>query len=259
AYIGVAYSQLFSVKANFSSRAKPVVVEEVDEEVTDVVTELEEFAPPPVTEALDIREVLLDGSEKDGSNGFQVYFEKPVGETRALPGHRPSPFGWKMSLGYHRFSFSDVSGLNGELDVIRNLPNRSILGGRRDLEAKLIYMNLGPYINWHWTERFYARLGAGITAGYLRTNFGVTDVSTQGAGSRAGDVDVTRGRDKEDGLVAGAYVEAGLGFHLSRNWSLVGGMRYQYLDNFDQKNGGSKAELDFDSAYEAYIGLSYRF
>ena len=65
--------------------------------------------------------------------------------------------------------------------------------------------------------------------------------------------------DDDSDFVFGGYIDFTVGYDITRNWSLYGGVRYQYLTDFEVGSVGAEAEIEFDQAYMAFLGLRFAF
>lgn len=175
----------------------------------------------------------LGGSERDDfSPGVEVFYERVFSDPRDR-----NLRGLRLGLGYTNIDIEDdvsISAINFNL--------------KHALDADLVYFNAGPFYERRFTDRFYGQLGAGLTAAYINADLSTRDST----GLLHADAD-------EDEFLFGAYASAGLGYDITRNWSLMGGIRYQYLESFDIDNGVTEAELEFDSAFLAFVGLRFVF
>ena len=116
-----------------------------------------------------------------------------------------------------------------------------------DFDADLIYANVGPFYERRFTDRFYGQASVGLTAAYIDADLETTHS------------DGFRAYESDDEFLFGAYAQVALGYQVSTNWSLMGGVRYQDLDSFDIDNAISEVELDFDSSYVVFVGLRWDF
>ncbi len=117
-----------------------------------------------------------------------------------------------------------------------------------DLDADLFHLNVGPFFEHRFTPRFYGQVSAGPTAAYIDAELSTRDTT--------GLLDADAA---EDEFLFGAYTSLAIGYEFTPCWSLMGGVRYQYLDSFEIDNGSTEAELDFDSSFFAFLGLRCSF
>ncbi len=196
-----------------------------------------EFLSHAFTKKKPAVDIYRDPSEEedDFSAGFEIYYEHLLSDPGA-----DHLWGLRAGIGYNRIEieerFAGLSGL-GNLVTFED-----------ELDADLIYLNVGPFYEHRFTEKFYAQLSAGITAAYIDADL-VTTVEPGPLKSSGGD----------DDFLIGAYASLGIGYDFAPNWGLMGGIRYQYLDRFEVSNDFSEAKLNFDSSYFLFLGLRWSF
>ena len=170
----------------------------------------------------------------DLSAGFEVFYERLFSDPTDV-----DLYGVRIGVGYTQIEVEDRrSALDDFGDPVQLM---------QDLDADLVYLNVGPFYERRLTDRFYAQVSAGLTAAYIDANLNTSD---------NGAIDADAG---EDETLFGAYASLAIGFDVASNWSILGGVRYQYLDRFSIDNGVTDAELDFDSVYMAFLGLRFEF
>ena len=81
-----------------------------------------------------------------------------------------------------------------------------------DLEADLIHANVGPFYERRFTDRFYGQASVGLTAASIDTDLETTHS------------DGLRANGSDDEFLFGAYTSVALGYQVSSNWSLMGGV-----------------------------------
>lgn len=170
--------------------------------------------------------------EDDFSGGVELFYERIL--TDPLAG---SFWGLRVGVGYTQIEIEET---------MQEPTNAFSLA--HELDADLFHLNVGPFYEHRFTDQFYAQFSAGLTAAYIDA-----DLSTRDS-TGVLDADAS-----EDDFLFGAYASLALGYYFTPRWSLMGGVRYQYLDSFEINNGSTEAELDFDSSVFAFIGLRYDF
>ena len=174
--------------------------------------------------------------DADFSPGFEVFYERLFSD----PAETTHLWGLRVGLGYSHIEAEDRY---NEIDAFGD-----VFTLEHELEADLIHLNVGPFYEHRFSDRFYAQVSAGLTAAYMNADLKTRDST--------GLLDAD---SSEDDFLFGAYASLAIGYDIAPNWSLMGGIRYQYLDTFEIDNGITEAELDFDSAYFVFAGLRWAF
>lgn len=241
--------------------------------------------------SMSIHNSLRTGSASDDDVGFggEIFAYKRLGNS---PFPQLPDASWGIRLGTHVNSFSfennsssatrytrttDTYDLGGAVPpaapfsgsplgfgnaLLSDTPIRSesILGGAnvngsRDLDATVVGVSFGPYLELPINDKFSARLEAGGSLAVAFGDYHYSETTTvPGLPSQSYDGDENRAR-----LLPGFFVGVTGVYELNSHWSLNAGVRYQWYDSFDMKAGGTKAELDFGSLLMVQVGVAYRF
>lgn len=182
------------------------------------------------------KKIPLDSYESDDeddfSGGFEVFYEHVFSDPDDI-----DVWGLRLGLGYSRIEIDDK---------FHDMANAFTLS--HDLDADLIHFSVGPFYEHRFSNEVFAQISAGLTAAYINA-----DLSTEDSTGLL-DADTS-----EDDFLFGAYASVALGYEFTPRWSILGGVRYQYLDSFEIDNGSTEADLDFDSSVLAFIGLRFAF
>ncbi len=150
---------------------------------------------------------------------------------------------------------------SGPGPLISDAPGRStLLGtatttGHRELDAQIYSLRLGPYWQIPITRRFSALVSGGLALADVDSDFSFSErvkVATVGSSRRSGS-------NSNNDILVGLFVEAGLDYAFSEQWSAFTGLQYQYLDDFSQSAGGKEVNLDLSKSIYYVLGVRWRF
>lgn len=135
------------------------------------------------------------------------------------------------------------------------LSNAAMTSGSYQLEASLYALRLGLIYETPFTEVFTFQFGGGVIGALVRSEFGFREsTSVPGLGTFS-----ETGSDHESEFLGGAYGQAGLALHLSRNAMASLGLQYNYLGSYSQEVGGREARLDLKSSFFVALGVGVSF
>ena len=134
-------------------------------------------------------------------------------------------------------------------------PNAVFITGKRDVEANIFGLRLGPYLELPLTKRFSASLSGGAVLAVVcdsvswRENLLVNNVNV-GSSSVS---------DTSCGVTAGFYVGADASFRISENWSAFAGFRYQDAGTYTHSLGRGQVDLNLGETYLVNLGIGFSF
>ena len=227
----------------------------------------------------------------DLSGGFEVFGLYDMGEIPSLSlGNRSARWGLKATLHYANISIGNSSsltsgvskmtdsfGLGGVLPpsapysgsfsgpgpLIGDSPIRTmgesssgaLVSGERDLEVHLFSLTVGPYLEYPITNRLSLSAEAGLSLALVSGEYDFSSsTSIVGAGTQN-----TTGSGDETSLLGGFSIGVNAIYRFNESWSGYGGLKYQYLEDFEIDAAGSSADLDFGSAFQFSLGAIYHF
>ncbi len=231
-----------------------------------------------------------NGSASDEATGWggEIFASREVGPVN-IPNIVGATWGWRLGFSIHKFSFEDNStvatrlnaltdtyGLGGAVPpgapfsgsplgfgnaILADQPIRtfssgnSATSGSRDLDAVLFGFSAGPYLELPLTERFAVRLDAGATLAVMHGDYKYSSTTTiTGVGAQA-----TRGSETDDDLLPGLFAGISAVFAATPQVSLIGSVRYQYLDDFEVEARNSRAKIEFSGACLVSVGAIFKF
>ena len=126
----------------------------------------------------------------------------------------------------------------------------AVVTGKRELDANVFGMRIGPYIDLPLSSKWLVTLNAG---------FALVSVSSDFKFSEALFGQTLRGSDADFEVLPGGYVGANISFEVARATRLFAGAEYQYVGDFTQDAGGKRAKLELGNTVFVKAGISYSF
>lgn len=188
-------------------------------------------------------------ADENGGLGGELFYERILGESDLVADGVDEVWGIHIGFGFNELEFSDTSAVNS----FRRLngaagPFLSQGSMRHDLEADLWHVNVGLFKESHLTDRFYAKVGGGLSVAYIDAEYAIR-----------GPFDFVPEYAEETDFLFGGYIDLTLGYDLSRHWALYTGIRYQYLTPFEMDVANSETEVKFDQSFMAFLGVRFSF
>ena len=228
-----------------------------------------------------------DGGAKPGFELF-TYYDMGAAGFHGL-GNRPATWGFRAGLQYSRINVSNqnllTTGLTTTTDsydlggtiaplapfvgnpsgpgpLLSDNPTRSTLvggtglvTGSRELDVDLTLLNLGSYLDIPLTEKLDVLLEAGVSLGLASGSYDFHSATAlTGLGTQT-----SHGSATSTDFLPGLYLGLGATYQLTKDWSILGSGRYQYLQSYDLGTNGSQASLSFDSAFVLSLSGVYSF
>lgn len=133
--------------------------------------------------------------------------------------------------------------------------NGLTITGRRELDANLIPLALGPSLEWDLGSRFRLSVAAGGLVAFADGDFAFTENSAVAGGAPQ----TATGIGSDDDWLFGGFVEAGVSWLFHEHASLGLKARWQALESFGVTAGGRYGRLDLDAGALVTGTLSWRF
>ncbi len=203
-------------------------------------------------------DVIVDSArgsaDEDGGFGGEIFYERVLGESDLVYDGVNETWGFHIGVGFTQVELRDGNTVNGFRALDPGAPPGSepkfLNQGTmiHDLEADIWNINIGLFKESYLTDRFYAKVGGGLSVAYIEGQYGVT-----------GPFDFADEYVEEEDILIGGYLDLTLGYDFNRYWGIYGGIRYQYLTSFEIETPSSSAELEFDQSFMAFLGLRFSF
>lgn len=133
--------------------------------------------------------------------------------------------------------------------------NALTITGRRELEANLIPLALGPSLEWDLGSSFKLSVAAGGLVAYADGDFAFTENSSVAGGAPQ----TATGAGSGDDWLFGGFVEAGVSWLFHESASLDVKARWQALESFGVTAGSRYGRLDLGAGAIISGALSWRF
>jgi opacity protein-like surface antigen len=150
---------------------------------------------------------------------------------------------------------------NGPGTLLNDTPISSALtggaatiSGRRKIDADMWGFRVGPYVEMPLAKHLNASLSGGFAGALLNVDASWQETLAVGSAQYP----FSGGGNKTDWRF-GYYLAANADYQFSEDWSVVVGVQYQSLANYQQAISGRTVELDLSNAIFVTLGLSYRF
>jgi hypothetical protein len=157
---------------------------------------------------------------------------------------------YQGSFGGAGFLFGD-SIVNTTTQVV---PGGATVAGRHELEGGMLGLHFGGYVEQALNEKWSVSLAGGLATAMMHLDGDWTESATLPGGP----VSLTGG-DEDWHALFGFYAGANVTWQMNETMSLVGGVQYQFLNNYSHNFDGRRAELNFSGAFYVTIGISKTF
>lgn len=153
-------------------------------------------------------------------------------------------------------SFSGPGPLLGDEPVrSTGVSDSGHVSGKRDLDVDLTLATFGTYLQIPVTAEVDFLLEAGASLGVAHGSYYFnSETAIEGVGTQQ-----SNGHESNTELLPGVYFGLSGIYQINERFSLIGGVRYQYMSGFELEANGSKATLSFDSAFMLSLGGVYSF
>lgn len=135
------------------------------------------------------------------------------------------------------------------------VPGGLTVSGRRSFDADIWGWRVGPYVDIPLGEKLNLLIYGGVALGWLRSDAAWDEIITL---PNATTINSSGGRS-DDGLLWGGYAGANVSWDFHHRWSLIGGVQYQNLGQYEQSFGGRAVDVDLRNGFFATAGLSWKF
>jgi hypothetical protein len=130
----------------------------------------------------------------------------------------------------------------------------AMISGTRKIDAGMWGFRLGPYAEIPLTKRINASLSGGFAGAWLDVDASWNETLSVGAVQYP-----FSGHGHDSALRFGYYLAANAEYQFNEDWSLVGGVQYQSLSDYQKAIAGRDVEINLRNSIFVTLGLSYRF
>jgi hypothetical protein len=134
-------------------------------------------------------------------------------------------------------------------------PGGIVISGSHRFDANLWGLRFGPYLEFPVNERINVSLSAGLAVGWLDAEASWSESGTLPSGGIVSE----SGHGSDFDTLWGGYARADASYDLGKKWSLLGGLQFQTLGEYNHDFDGRKVELDLRSSIFLTVGLGKSF
>jgi len=137
-------------------------------------------------------------------------------------------------------------------------PGAIVVSGRRQIEADVFGLRLGPYLEFCFSEEFAASISGGAVVALI--NDSVTWSETVSVSSSTDNgywTGQSSASGNKCGVAYGYYVGADVSYSINERWSVLAGGKLQGLGTYTRKIG--EGELDLDLRRSVMVSLAIRY
>jgi hypothetical protein len=138
---------------------------------------------------------------------------------------------------------------------VGSFANGAIVSGKRDFDADIYGLRLGPYLEVPICSRFAVSLSGGLSLASVNSRFKYQEslsVDGNAAGSH-------RGSGSHSDVLLGGYIGGNLLFAINEAIDFSIGAQYQCLGTYTHKENGKAAELDLGNSVFLTAGVGFSF
>jgi hypothetical protein len=195
-----------------------------------------------------------DSTTNEKGEGGEIFYERVLGESDLLSEGVNETWGVHFGVGFNHLGTEGRSRGN----TFRQLPGDAPAGTEpefldqgiifHDLEADLWHASVGLFKESYLTDNFYTKVGGGLTVAYVESEYSVK-----------GPFDFADETASDNDFLFGGYLDLTIGYDVTPNWSLYGGIRYQYLSSYELNTPSSDTKVEFNQSYMAFVGVRFAF
>jgi len=173
------------------------------------------------------------------------------GGVEAIPGY---PFGPNDS--YSGSYATPGALLDSSLDpgqrVRSVVAQAATITGRRQLDADIYLVRLGPYLEFPLNEKFSLFINGGLNIAVGATEFSYTETVAYDSGPRA----VRTASGSQTDVLWGGYAGGGLAYAVNADWGVFAGAQFQTAGRSINEQGGKQSVLDMGQTIVVTVGVS---
>jgi hypothetical protein len=128
------------------------------------------------------------------------------------------------------------------------------LSGNRKIDTDIWGFRLGPYVEMPVAKNFNLSLSGGFAGALLDVGTSWNETLTVGSTKYP-----FSGSGRDHAWRFGAFVTGQADYQFAEDWSLVGGVQFQSLANYQGNISGRDLEIDLSNSIFVTLGLSYKF
>ena len=144
---------------------------------------------------------------------------------------------------------------------LASVPGGVTIAGHRELDAQMLDLRLGPYLDVPITHRCLFTLSGGALLLFLHGDFSFDETVTLNPALTVVSLPPQRHQASgtSDQWLAGGYVSGIFSYALSDRWRVSAGAQFQASGDYSQALAGKEATLNLGEAVFVSLGLGYTF
>jgi hypothetical protein len=143
----------------------------------------------------------------------------------------------------------------------QTLAGAATIAGRRQFEAQIFSLRLGPYLDMPLNQRLTFSLSAGLVLLQVLSDFKFSETVTLDPTIVLADLppEQHRGSGSKDDLLVGGYIAGNFSYAINENWKVFAGAQFQHAGEYSHTQSGKKAFLNLGESIFVPIGMSFSF
>jgi hypothetical protein len=228
-------------------------------------------------------------ADGDPSPGFEIMYNRPLGNLG------PLTYGFEIAGNYMNLSLRNTQILGAKVHrvtdsydftpgttpptatsdapyqgsyggpgfVVGSTPSSStssdttsaLIVGSRQVDADVFGGRIGPNLELPLGRKFKIGASGGFACAFIDEDVSWSETIMMGGAQG----NTLKGHGSASGFDVGFYLEGLATYEINDRWDIVGGVQYQYLDNFRSTIDGRGVELHFSNSLMMTIGLGFKF
>lgn len=137
----------------------------------------------------------------------------------------------------------------------QTIASGNAFSGSHEFDGNLWGFQLGAYGAYQLSTNWQVSVSGGFALGILSADVTWSEQATLPGGGLAS----LSGGGSDTSVLYGFYLGANVGYDLGKNWSIVGGVQYQFLNSYENDFSGRTVEVDFSGSIYVTLGISKSF
>jgi hypothetical protein len=137
------------------------------------------------------------------------------------------------------------------------------ISGSRSIEARILSLRLGPYLDYPISKKWTASLSAGLSLVYINSEFKYNETVSIDSALSPPNMPLLpenhSGSGTTDDFLVGGYVGGSIAYSLTERWRLFTGAQWQGTGNLARYQGTKEAVFNLGASVFVNFGVSYSF
>ena len=135
------------------------------------------------------------------------------------------------------------------------VPAGATITSDQHFDADIWGFRLGPYLDIPVADRLSLSLSGGLAVGLVNPSVSWTETAVLNTGSSAS----ASGSGTDFRALWGGYAAGTVTYDFNERWSIIAGVQFQLLQDYNHSFAGQEVKLDLRSAFYLTLGVSYSF